>query len=55
MYVACLDCGQELAYDWKSMRLGEEIRLPAAPPQEPLVVQPAFRVTNSLLASWIRR
>jgi hypothetical protein len=22
MYVACLDCGQELAYDWTSMRVG---------------------------------
>jgi hypothetical protein len=22
-YVACLDCGKEFAYDWKSMRIGE--------------------------------
>jgi hypothetical protein len=22
MYVACLDCGAELDYDWKSMRVG---------------------------------
>ena len=22
-YVACLDCGKEFAYDWKSMRMGE--------------------------------
>jgi hypothetical protein len=21
--VACLDCGKEFAYDWKSMRMGE--------------------------------
>jgi hypothetical protein len=21
--VACLDCGKEFAYDWKSMRIGE--------------------------------
>jgi len=22
-YVACLDCGQEFDYDWKSMRIGQ--------------------------------
>lgn len=32
-YVACLDCGKEFAYDWKSMRIGEQmIEQPA--PQE---------------------
>ena len=55
-YVACLDCGQELAYDWKSMRVVGEERKPAAPsPQEAIEVRPNFRVTNALLASWIRR
>ena len=24
-YVACLDCGKEFAYDWKSMRIGEQV------------------------------
>lgn len=24
-YVVCLDCGQEFAYDWKAMRLGEPV------------------------------
>jgi hypothetical protein len=30
MYVACLDCGQEFDYDWKSMRVGEPVRAPMA-------------------------
>jgi RNase P subunit RPR2 len=32
-YVVCLDCGQELRYDWKEMRVGEPVasRTPAAP------------------------
>ncbi len=25
-YVSCLDCGKELAYDWRSMRVGEPLR-----------------------------
>jgi hypothetical protein len=25
-YVACLDCGKEFDYDWKNMRMGEELR-----------------------------
>ncbi len=32
-YVACLDCGKEFAYDWKSMRIGEPMAEPAAPRQ----------------------
>ena len=24
-YVACLDCGREMEYDWKSMRLGKPV------------------------------
>ena len=32
-YVACLDCGKEFAYDWKSMRIGEQMAAPAAPRQ----------------------
>jgi hypothetical protein len=24
-YVACLDCGRELSYDWEKMQMGEEI------------------------------
>jgi hypothetical protein len=24
-YVACLDCGKEFAYDWKSMTIGEAV------------------------------
>jgi hypothetical protein len=55
MYVACLDCGQELAYDWKSMRVGEVLKAPAAPSQEPVEVQPVFRMANTLLTALIRR
>ena len=29
-YVVCLDCGKEFAYDWKSMRVGEQ-RIPSSP------------------------
>ena len=54
-YVACLDCGQELAYDWKSMRVGEAIQPPASLPQVPLETQPIFRVPDTLLSAWIRR
>jgi hypothetical protein len=25
-YIACLDCGKELEYDWKEMRVGEPVR-----------------------------
>jgi len=33
-YVACLDCGKEFAYDWKSMRIGQAVVTPvAAEPQ----------------------
>jgi predicted transcriptional regulator len=27
-YVVCLDCGKQFAYDWKSMRVGEQVRQP---------------------------
>jgi hypothetical protein len=30
MYVACLDCGKELDYDWKSMRIGQPLQVPMA-------------------------
>jgi hypothetical protein len=38
-YVVCLDCGREFAYDWKSMRVGEQ-RVPAPAAAQ---VQPIFR------------
>jgi hypothetical protein len=25
MYVACLDCGKEFAYDWKTMQIGKQV------------------------------
>jgi hypothetical protein len=28
-YVVCLDCGREFAYDWKTMSLGEPIKVGA--------------------------
>jgi hypothetical protein len=32
-YVACLDCGKEFAYDWRTMRVGHPIatQVTAAP------------------------
>jgi hypothetical protein len=38
-YVACLDCGKEFEYDWKTMRMGEAMSIPAPPRQ----TQPSFR------------
>lgn len=38
-YVACLDCGQEFAYDWKTMRLGKPVT-PRVPVGD---TQPSFR------------
>jgi hypothetical protein len=39
MYVTCLDCGREFAYDWKAMRVGQPVihRAPA------VTTQPSFR------------
>ena len=28
-YVACLECGKEFAYDWKTMRIGQPMVPPA--------------------------
>jgi hypothetical protein len=28
-YVVCLDCGKEFAYDWRTMRVGQQIERPA--------------------------
>ena len=41
-YVACLDCGQEFAYDWKSMRIGEQVNR-QVPNAE---VQPTFTLRS---------
>jgi hypothetical protein len=38
-YVTCLDCGQEFAYDWKSMRVGR----PVADRLNTATTQPSFR------------
>jgi hypothetical protein len=38
-YVACLDCGREFAYDWKEMRIGEQMAAPAAVAQTQASVQ----------------
>jgi hypothetical protein len=31
-YVACLDCGKEFAYDWKTMQMGEQVATRASGP-----------------------
>jgi len=38
-YVACLDCGEELAYDWDEMRVGA----PVPSQQSSAEAQPSFR------------
>ncbi len=38
-YVACLDCGKELAYDWDEMRVSG----PALPRPNAPEAQPSFR------------
>ena len=39
MYVTCLDCGKELAYDWEEMKISG----PAVPHNRPAEAQPSFR------------
>ena len=41
-YVACLDCGKELGYDWDNMRIGKPVavRVPSRQVQ-PLALSPA--------------
>ena len=46
-YVACLDCGQELAYDWHEMRVAG----PVPQRRRAAEVQPGFRWTNSIHGS----
>lgn len=46
-YVACLDCGQELAYDWNEMRVAG----PVAQRRRAAEVQPTFRWTSSIHGS----
>jgi hypothetical protein len=63
MYVACLDCGKELEYDWNTMRVGRAMKPLSAQPREQTEVQqevqadvqPAFRMANNLLTALIRR
>ena len=39
MYVVCLDCGKEFAYDWEDMRVGE-------PVAERIAARPAHTFAN---------
>ena len=39
MYVTCLDCGKELAYNWEEMRVGK----PVSEPGPAAEAQPSFR------------
>ena len=39
-YVACLDCGRELTYDWKTMTVGGPIKSKSS-------AQPSSTVVNS--------
>jgi hypothetical protein len=34
-YVACLDCGKEFAYDWRSMRIGRPVEAPTVHQTQP--------------------
>jgi hypothetical protein len=38
-YVACLDCGKEFSYDWKTMQLGEQVAAPARVAPQPIVIR----------------
>ena len=46
-YVACLDCGQELAYDWNEMRVAG----PVAQGHRSAEVPPTFPWTDSIHGS----
>jgi hypothetical protein len=54
-YVACLDCGQELSYDWHSMQVGAPIKTTESPAQLQPIALPAFRQAATFVTSWIRR
>ena len=38
-YVACLDCGKEFSYDWKTMQLGEQVAAPPRVTPQPIVIR----------------
>jgi hypothetical protein len=38
-YVACLDCGKEFAYDWKTMQLGEQVAAQPRATAQPIVMR----------------
>jgi predicted transcriptional regulator len=38
-YVVCLDCGKKFTYDWKSMRVGDQM----VPPTPAAEAQPLYR------------
>jgi hypothetical protein len=38
-YVACLDCGKEFAYDWKTMSIGEQVPELSRTAPQPIVVR----------------
>jgi len=40
-YVVCLDCGREFAYDWRTMRVGQQI-------ERPVAVAPVVAVTPAV-------
>ena len=44
-YVACLDCGKEFAYDWRSMRIGPAMAVQAGYTVAPVPqqAQPSYR------------
>ena len=38
-YVACLDCGKEFTYDWKTMQIGEQVTAPPRATPQPIIVR----------------
>jgi len=42
-YVACLDCGRELDYNWRDMRVGEPVRAAGA---ATAATQSSFKVAH---------
>jgi hypothetical protein len=38
-YIACLDCGKEFAYDWKTMQVGDQVTSGPRPSPQPIIVR----------------
>jgi hypothetical protein len=49
MYVVCLDCGKQFAYDWENMRVGKAVDISQGPPAgDPETPKIPFRTKSKM-------